>query len=1638
MYRTLISRINPRFFYPVIVVSLVTAALLFAVKFDPAFASTVGAVAELPAAQNQPAVGSGRIMYSANGSRMYVINADPNNQKPSYIVAGELFQNSSHHPSVSSQTGRIAFAGSRGSEGVGVPLIYAMDSDGLNVHPVTSPVGLPPGVSDTVPAISPDGSQIAFISKRFGSQPNYPPTPQNPDGTPKDSEVFVVNFDGTGLHQVTSSEQTPVNNGTTVATVVAWSGNTLKVSARRGFTNDQGQRVTRTGIYTFNPDGTGESLFLQLGGLDFTDVLDAAGGIILYSLNNAIYVGSGNDLRSYTVIPASQAGGGVRFYQGVRFSPDGSRIVYSGDDDGGSIRTIGIDGSNPVLVRGNLGGTNGGIWWFDAPPIPTPARLRLDPAVVRVVNDGVTMSRVTPSLLDANGNVIFHAADFSTPCGAGYPCTLNPNNFTYFSDGRIRVTNANNTPGYISFCGANGGLSGCSVVSVGTDVDFAEINSSVPSANTNGTGGPGIFTVRRESTEANSALIVNFTLGGTAVRDVDYSLDIVGNIISFSPGQTSFDIRVTPLRAAGNKTVSMNIAAQSGASYLTYAGRETATINIVDNGPPAAAFFLSSITPNTGGDGGSVTSTVYGTSIRSAATVRLTRTGQADIVGSNTSVAANGLSITTTFDLTGKALGLWNVVVTNPGNTTATLAAAFTIEKSQGDKVWVDLVGRYTMRSNLTQTFYIVYGNSGDVDSPPTRFLVYIPAPLDLTGYPILKEVAGLGRGTVPNITKYEGGTMLEFYVPKVNANTSTYAPFELTAPDELLHKDIDLQIDALISPHPYKPDAVQTDPSVTLTPEVLEATDTHARIVQHVRSPTVSGDITSEITLTDVQEAHDPIINITNDGTTIRWNISVTVPKSVLTKQTLAPQKANPGAQLPGEAPSVDVPLHEQIFEGGVASIEVYLAAGAAIEAREAVEKGVEFDELADCLVRMGKISEADADSVKRANSGRNLVRISSAAVESSSAIATILKKSSVPISLALYAAGKTVNVIDSYVLEQAPLNAFRKGVCEGPDGAKTPYFELCHEINASKTNSEENEKAKQALFDQLILDCLLFEHKLEVSKIYHEYYNLHLHVVASGDPNEKDGSQGAGTPQFVTGTEPLRYVISFENISTATAPAQTVVVTDQLDPAKVDLSTVSLGAFNFGINGTAPATAVSSYSADIDLRPAKNLIARVNGQVDENTGLLTWRFTSIDPATGQPTTDPLAGFLPPDTNPPDGQGSVTFSVMPKQNLATGTEIRNKARIIFDNNAPIDTNEYLNTIDNSLPASHVLPLAGVQSSIVFNVNWTGTDTGSGVQSYDVYASENGGPFTLWQSNATATAGTFIGKPGTGYSFYSLSRDGAGNLEPAKTTAEAGTTTRNDITNSVDDTRFYVRQHYLDFLSREPDQSGWDFWTNNIESCGTNAQCREVKRIDTSAAYFLSIEFQQTGYLVYRAYKAAYGNLQGKPVPLGLSDFLPDTQGIGQGVVVGQTGWEQKLENNKAAYFNSFVSSARFIAAYPQGMTAAGYVDALFANAGVAPTAQERQTAITAYGAGDAAGRVAALRSAAESQTLQRSEFNRAFVLMQYFGYLRRNPNDAPDADFSGYNFWLQKLNSFGGDYRAAEMVKAFIVSGEYRKRFGP
>ena len=252
--------------------------------------------------------------------------------------------------------------------------------------------------------------------------------------------------------------------------------------------------------------------------------------------------------------------------------------------------------------------------------------------------------------------------------------------------------------------------------------------------------------------------------------------------------------------------------------------------------------------------------------------------------------------------------------------------------------------------------------------------------------------------------------------------------------------------------------------------------------------------------------------------------------------------------------------------------------------------------------------------------------------------------------------------------------------------------------------------------------------------------------------------------------------------------------------------------------------------------------------------------------------------------------------------------------------------------------------------------------------------------------------------------------------------AFGATLATSSLQNPLDTPEYFVRQHYIDFLGREPDEAGFNFWSDQILECGGDTNCIERRRENVSAAYFLSIEFQQTGGLVDGLYRASYG------VRPDYAQFMPDTRAVGLGVQVGKDGWEAALEANKVAFMNSFVLRPAFHAAY-DNMDDSLFVDTLIGHTGVSFTAAERDALVSGLSTGTMT-RAEALRSIAENNRFANAKFNDSFVMMEYFGYLRRDP------DASGYAFWLQKLNQFNGNFEQADMVKAFIVSGEFRDRF--
>jgi uncharacterized delta-60 repeat protein len=266
-------------------------------------------------------------------------------------------------------------------------------------------------------------------------------------------------------------------------------------------------------------------------------------------------------------------------------------------------------------------------------------------------------------------------------------------------------------------------------------------------------------------------------------------------------------------------------------------------------------------------------------------------------------------------------------------------------------------------------------------------------------------------------------------------------------------------------------------------------------------------------------------------------------------------------------------------------------------------------------------------------------------------------------------------------------------------------------------------------------------------------------------------------------------------------------------------------------------------------------------------------------------------------------------------------------------------------------------------------------------------------------------------------------------------------------TNPILDARNFVRQNYHDFLNREPDQPGWDFWTDNITKCDDPArrpagqtveQCIDKQRETTSAAFFLSPEFQYTGFYIYCLYKGSLGRMPN------FIELMRDVQQVSRGIVVNNAISGAVIEQNRAQFETEFIQRPEFVAIYG-ALSNQGYVDKLFQTTGTSVSAADKQALVDGLN-GLTETRATVLHKitngtrviaegqvdiiAAYGKTFTDSQFTPAFVQMEYLGYLRRN------SDQAGFIFWRDKMNSFGGDFLKAEMVKSFLMSPEYLQRF--
>ncbi len=281
---------------------------------------------------------------------------------------------------------------------------------------------------------------------------------------------------------------------------------------------------------------------------------------------------------------------------------------------------------------------------------------------------------------------------------------------------------------------------------------------------------------------------------------------------------------------------------------------------------------------------------------------------------------------------------------------------------------------------------------------------------------------------------------------------------------------------------------------------------------------------------------------------------------------------------------------------------------------------------------------------------------------------------------------------------------------------------------------------------------------------------------IFVPNDPNALIGPAGFGTLGYIQPTGSLPYTIDFENDGAVSA--QDVTVTEQLSP-NLNWSTFQLGSFGFGpINVTVP-PGLTDYETTVAYQntDGSSLNVLVAADFNVQTGLLSVTFTSLDPLTGQAPSGVFDGFLYPEsTSAVDSDGYVEYTIQPQANLSTGTTISQQASVVFDINAPITTSTVVNTIDATPPSSTVAALPATTTSSSFTVSWSGSDgAGPGIASYNVYVSDNGGAFTPFLTDTTATSATFSGQFGNSYAFYSVATDNLGLIQPTPSGAQATT-----------------------------------------------------------------------------------------------------------------------------------------------------------------------------------------------------------------------------------------------------------------------
>jgi RHS repeat-associated protein len=308
----------------------------------------------------------------------------------------------------------------------------------------------------------------------------------------------------------------------------------------------------------------------------------------------------------------------------------------------------------------------------------------------------------------------------------------------------------------------------------------------------------------------------------------------------------------------------------------------------------------------------------------------------------------------------------------------------------------------------------------------------------------------------------------------------------------------------------------------------------------------------------------------------------------------------------------------------------------------------------------------------------------------------------------------------------------------------------------------------------DPNLLENAIFDLVVTNDPAYLETYKAAQRQTTVNAPNSSINPDGAGNQFWVAANAFLPNTIRFTNPAAAgTTPVAKVTVSQQLD-ADLNLDTFSFDDIVFGGNTIKIPAGAKSFSQRLDLQSTQGVLVDIAAELNPTTGIVTWTLTAIDPASGLPANIAVKGFLPPNDGKGSGVGTVGYTIQPKVGSPNNTRIDAQASISFNGGAAIQTTAVFNTIDSTLPVSSINALPATSPNN-FNVSWAGSDSDSGIASYNIFVAVDGGQYSFWKTNITATSATYAGQPGHTYAFYSIGVDGSNNTEAAPSQADTTT-----------------------------------------------------------------------------------------------------------------------------------------------------------------------------------------------------------------------------------------------------------------------